>query len=77
MDGMSGCSLRPSGPWHARHSRSAISSPVSAKAVGAANSATPRIAPSALRLLVVVVVVVLGDFGGEQVQEAFHVHELR
>lgn len=76
MDGMSRCSLRPSGPWHSRHSRAAISSPLSAKAVSAAQSATPRIAPSALRLPVVVVVV-LGDLVGEQVEEAFQVHELR
>lgn len=64
MDGMSRCSLRPSGPWHSRHSRAAISSPFSAKAVSAAPSARPRALIAQDDRLAV------GDLFGEQVEEA-------
>ena len=71
MDGMSRCSLRPRGPWHSRHSRAAISSPLSAKAGSAAQSARARVPFAQASRLVV------GDLLGKQVEEAFHVHELR
>lgn len=70
IDGMSRCSLRPSGPWQSRHSRAAISSPLSAKAVSAAPSASPR-APLAQNDRLAV-----GDLLGEEVEEPLHVHEL-
>lgn len=64
MDGMSRCSLRPSGPWHSRHSRAAISSPLSAKAVSAVPSARPRALTAPNDRLAV------GDLFGEKVEEA-------
>lgn len=70
MDGMSRCSLRPAGPWHSRHSRAAISSPLSAKAVSAVPSARPRAPVAQTDRLIV------GDLVGEQVEEVLHVHEL-